>query len=343
MIRVPVAIFDNLSGASLTMVDMNTAELHDMAGANVTKVKENQPLYVYGKFGALRTADGSLRHDKNLLMRTGWTVDHDAGSMPFKEMRERCNDIGLASFGYTTARNMLLNGERWRAGGPFSRELAPTELPRQMARINGLFGGCAAPESGKLTQSWFIGRVDGVPFDRFVGDGDACLDELDALDAAAISIGTPTPPRGTAGTPDYSALSRDALEELITTGAHYFGPSNEGLRRDAYAEIPQADAEANLRDLFDQVPPPLQNREWSKARASIGRWAQHVYNSVAKRKGRFFAPSSAICRRPTRGGSPSGSTSFRSSSRSHRRFRQYSGKRSSATAPCAIRSISSKR
>jgi predicted P-loop ATPase len=287
-IRVPVAIFDNLSGKTMTMVDMGVEEMHEMAVITATKVKEDQPLFIYGRFGGKRTADGSLRHDANLLARTGWTIDYDGEQMPFAEAKDRCNDAGLACFGYTTARHTP-SGPRWRLGGPFARELTLAELPRMMARLNGVVGGNAAPESARPTQSWFIGHIAGVPFENFLGDGDGCADELDALDASAIPfLGQPKPPGGKPGAPNYSELSRDELKELITTGAHYFGPANELLRRDAYDEIPQADAEANLRDIFDDVPQQQRNRKWNKARSDTGRWAQNVYTRVAKRKGRFF-------------------------------------------------------
>jgi predicted P-loop ATPase len=290
MIRVPVAIFDNVGGKTMTMVDMSVEELHEMAVTNGAARKEDLPLFVYGRFGANRTADGSLRHDANLLARTGWVVEHDAGAMLFSEAKARVEGAGIACFGYTTGSHTPA-APRWRLGGPFSRDLSAAEMPRMHARINGLLGGVLAAESAKLTQSWFIGRVDGALFDSFFTVDDECLDEAPELDTSAIPIqGGPTP-KGKVGkkvTPDYGELSRDDLEELIKTGAHYFGPGNELLRRDAYDEIPQADAEANLRDIFDKVPTQQQDRGWTKGRASIARWAQHVYNRVAKHKGRFF-------------------------------------------------------
>jgi hypothetical protein len=43
MIRVPVATFDNLSGASMTKVDMSVEELHEMAVHNRAAKKEDLP------------------------------------------------------------------------------------------------------------------------------------------------------------------------------------------------------------------------------------------------------------------------------------------------------------
>jgi hypothetical protein len=231
-----------------------------------------------------------LRHDQNLIARTGWTIDHDSGTMAFDEARMRVEAAGLACFGYTTARHSP-TVPRWRLAGPFSKEITVAELPRLMARINGLLGGAAAPESAKATQSWFIGRINGGTFDGFHTIDDECLDEASELDTSAIPVpggAAPKPKPGKKTAPDYSELSRDELQDLILDREHDFGPANELLRRDAYDEIPQADAEANLRDLYDKVPATKQDRAWSKARSNIGRWAQHVYAGVAKRKGQFF-------------------------------------------------------
>ncbi len=177
---------------------------------------------------------------------------------------------------------------RWRVGGPFAKAIKPVELAHQMARINGLFGGIAASESGVVSQAWFIGRVAGVPFEDFVGEGDACADEIEALNAGAIPLQKKQPPKPGKGAPNYEELGLDELEELILTGAHFFGPANELLRRMAYGEVPPTDAEADLRDLFDQMPPALQNRDWHKGRGSIGRWVQQVYDNAAKKKGTFL-------------------------------------------------------
>jgi predicted P-loop ATPase len=288
MIRVPVAIFDNVGGKTMTTVDMSVEELHEMVVTTTAATKDDLPLFVYGRFGANRTADGSLRHDANLLARTGWVVEHDAGTMSFEEVKTRVETAGIACFGYTTGRHTAA-APRWRLGGPFSKELTAAEMPRMLGRINGLLGGEVAAESAKLTQSWFIGRVDGALFDRFFTVHDENLDEASELDTSAIPIrGAPKPKPAKKGAPDYGELSRDELEELIKASAHYFGPANELLRRDAYDEIPRADAEANLRDVFDKVPTQQRDRAWTQARSSIGRWAQHVYANVAKRKGHLF-------------------------------------------------------
>jgi hypothetical protein len=49
MIRVPVAIFDNVGGKTMTTVDMSVEELHEMAVTTTAATKDDLPLFVYGR------------------------------------------------------------------------------------------------------------------------------------------------------------------------------------------------------------------------------------------------------------------------------------------------------
>ena len=133
-----------------------------------------------------------------------------------------------------------------------------------------------------------------APFELNLDDlGDEHIDEAVALDAGAIPFrpppGAPFPGNKTkTPPPDYAMMSREALADIITAQTHYFGPGCELLRRDAYAELPQSDAEANLRDIFDTVPTPERDRKWAVSRSRIGRWATEVYARIAKHKGQLL-------------------------------------------------------
>jgi hypothetical protein len=157
--RVPVAIFDDLTGSTLTMVTMDAEEMFDMANNTRAAKKEDLPLFIHGKFGSQLSPKGSLRHDANLICRTGWAVDYDDEKMPFDEARTRLNAANIICFGFTSPSHKAGN-PRWRLGGPFSREISVADYPRMIARINGTLGGALAAESFKITQAMFIGRVD---------------------------------------------------------------------------------------------------------------------------------------------------------------------------------------
>jgi hypothetical protein len=47
-----------------------------MANNSRAARKEDLPLFIAGRFG-IKLPKGSLRHDDNLIARTGWAVDYD--------------------------------------------------------------------------------------------------------------------------------------------------------------------------------------------------------------------------------------------------------------------------
>jgi len=143
-----------------------------------------------------------------------------------------------------------------------------------------------------LVAKLFVGRVDGVAFDIAVGVGTKHIDEADNLDRIAMPFQAPaghTKKSGKQPPPDYGLLSDDDLEDLIVTGAHRFGPSCELLRRWAYQEVPEDDAERELRVIFDKVPQNQRTGGWAKDYGSIDRWVQHVFDKVSKQRGTFLA------------------------------------------------------
>jgi hypothetical protein len=287
--RVPVAIFDDLSGKTLTMVDMNVEELHDMANHTRATRKEDLPLFIAGKFGTLRTAKGSLRSDDNLIVRTGWAVDYDGEVMSLDDAKARCNATGVACFGYASPSHRT-NAPRWRIAGPLSREITAAEYPRMIARINGVLGGVLAAESFKITQAMFIGRIDGVDFDSFVLDHEEGLDEVEELDRRAIPLPGQTrrgKPKG--GKPDLKDLDEDELEEEIKSSRSPFHASGRLLFMWALQGIPKDDAQADLEAIFDAIKPGDRGPKWKAHRAAIPQWVDRIYARAAKHLGTYLA------------------------------------------------------
>jgi hypothetical protein len=239
---------------------MSVEELHDMANNTRATRKEDLPLFIAGKFGTKRSNKNSLRHDDNLIARTGWAVDYDDEVMPLDEPKRRCNRVGLACFGYTSPSHRN-SAPRWRLGGPFSRDITAAEYPRMIARVHGLLGGALAPESGKSTQAMFIGRIDGADFNSFVGDGEECLDEMEELDSRAIPLrGQSRRGKPKVGKPDLKDFTEDELKEEITSGRAPFHASGRLLWLWALEEIPKSDARAELEAIFDSTPPADRGR-----------------------------------------------------------------------------------
>jgi len=210
--------------------------------------------------------------------------------MPLDEPKTRCETAGLICFGYTSPSHRT-GAPRWRLAGPFSREIPPAEYPRMIARINGLLGGVLAPESGKITQAMFIGRVDGADFDSFIGDGDECLDEIAELDIRAIPLRGQNRHGKTTkgGKPDLKSLTDDELKEEIISGRAPFHASGQLLYRLALEELPKSDAQAELEAVFDSIPVADRGRKWQAHRAAIPNWVDRMYIRAAKHLGTFLA------------------------------------------------------
>jgi hypothetical protein len=285
-IRVPVAISDALSWSTLTMVTMSVEEMCDMASTTRAARKEDLPSFVYGRFGSQRSPKGSLRHDANLISRTGWAVDYDGEVMPFDEAKARMNAAGIVCFGFTSPSHTP-NKPRWRLGGPFSREISAAEYPRMIARINGVLGGVVAPESFKITQCMFIGRVDGAAFDSFIGDGEELADEAEELDRSAIPLRRSK--QAKTGKPDLKDLGEDELEEEIKTNRSPFHASGRLLWLWALQGISKEDAEANLEAIFDSIPQNARGPKWSAHRRAIPAWVDKMYLRASKHLGTFLA------------------------------------------------------
>jgi predicted P-loop ATPase len=293
---------DDISWFSLIFEELEIDQLKELIESTTAPVKEKLPLGKLAQFGTLPSppdengkGGGSLRHDANVRMVTGCEGDYDGEQMPIEEARDRLNQAGLVFVIHTTAGHAAQK-PRWRVWLPFSRPLPPTARARMINRLNGVLGGDLARESWTLSQAFYIGRVDGVAFEIYVGDGDEYIDEADELDPGLGFQPAPGQPRqatkgsngGKQAAPDYPNLTEPDLRVEIQSGRHYYGPSIELLKRWEYLGVTQADAEANLRAIFAAVPQDLRTRKWSQGQSSIPRWAADVYNRAAKKKGSFL-------------------------------------------------------
>jgi predicted P-loop ATPase len=294
-----VTIFDDVFAKSCSGEDMTIEELAELIKNTKAPEKSNLPLLKFARFGPLRTpttpagGGGSIRHDANVTTTSGIEGDYDGETMPFAEAVTRLEGTGIAFLAYTSP-SYTTAAPRWRVVCPFATEQPPAMRAAMVNRLNGILGGVLHRESWTLSQAFYFGQVNGVEFELATGSGDECIDEADELEPGLRyqpTAGQSTAPKtGKSGKsrPDYAALSEFELLDLIQTGEHYHGPAGELARRWAYQGIPQADTESNLIAAFDKAPAAQQDRKWSKARSSVGRWVQNAYAYVAKRKGAFF-------------------------------------------------------
>jgi hypothetical protein len=141
-----------------------------------------------GRFGENRGGGKALRNDANLESICGVEGDHDVGTMSVSEAAARLRSVQLAGLIYSTPSHTP-DAPRWRVIVPTSKSLPPAERERLCSRLNGVLGGALAPESFKISQSYYYGRVRGAAAPELeIVDGRA-IDTAAELDAMSISKG----------------------------------------------------------------------------------------------------------------------------------------------------------
>ena len=174
--------------------------------------KSALPLVSLGLYGNLKSERGSLRHRKNLREVHGLEADYDAGEMPPAEAARRISEANVAALIYTSPSHGLPGkGHRWRVVCPFSGRVSPEERERQVARLNGILGGALSRESFTLSQSYFIGGIEGREPETILVDGEH-IDGRADLDAGAVYTRASEPVETVSPPGDWSLETlRDAL------------------------------------------------------------------------------------------------------------------------------------
>lgn len=134
------------------------------------------PLIKLAVFGNVRSPKGMLRNDANVIAVSGVELDYDGELVSIDEAAQRLGRAGVRCLLYTSA-NHKPGAPRWRALIPLKGEYGPEYRRSLYDAANAIVGGICDPVSATLSQSYFIGAVDGVPYECRVLDG-AHLDEI---------------------------------------------------------------------------------------------------------------------------------------------------------------------
>jgi hypothetical protein len=154
-------------------------QIHAVLGNKLLKRKQDLSLIKLVSFGDKPTAAGCIRHDANVLEVFGVEGDYDAGEITVVEAVEKLRTAGIAALVYTTASHTP-EAPRFRVLAPLSKPHEPVARRDLMAGLNGALGGILARESFTLSTSFYIGRVEGVEFEKVLVEG-APLDLVPGL------------------------------------------------------------------------------------------------------------------------------------------------------------------
>lgn len=167
-------------------VKATTKKQHDVTLEQLVKVIENpktykakadMPLIKLATFGDVRTAAQSLRNNENVLEVYGVEGDYDAGTVGIEEASKKAERMGVNLIFYTTSRHTP-QAPRWRVLAPLSQPIQPEERDYWCGMLNYVVGGILGRESFALSQSFYYGKVEGIPYETKVVQGA----ELDTFD-----------------------------------------------------------------------------------------------------------------------------------------------------------------
>lgn len=144
----------------------------------VYKAKADMPLIKLATFGDIRTVPAqSLRNNDNVLEVYGIEGDYDEGKVSIEEASKNAERMGLNLIFYTTSRHTK-EAPRWRVLAPLANPIQPEERDYWCGMLNYVVGGILGRESFALSQSFYYGKVEGMPYESKVVKGNA-LDTFD--------------------------------------------------------------------------------------------------------------------------------------------------------------------
>lgn len=162
-----VTVFKDRAGFELAEYNMAWPDLVDwIKNPPVAASKSELPLIKLARFGDVRSKRGSLRHDRNVLGVHGIEADYDGEQMPPERAVELLQAANVRAVVYTSASHTPQT-PRWRVLAPLTCEFPPDQRRAFIERLNGALGGVLSAESFTLSQAFYFGRVEGVPYDAW--------------------------------------------------------------------------------------------------------------------------------------------------------------------------------
>jgi putative DNA primase/helicase len=166
-LRLRLAIFSDVRGTATSTrqgwTDWDSL-VRDLCDPPEYAAKADCPLIKLATFGNKESANGSLRHDGNVLNVSGLEGDHDAGTLSPQDAAELLRQAGVRALIYTTASHTPSH-PRWRVLAPLSRPHAPEERARFVGLLNAILNGALARESFVLSQAFYHGRIAGAAYE----------------------------------------------------------------------------------------------------------------------------------------------------------------------------------
>ena len=135
------------------------------------------PLVKLATFGDVRTpidpktgSGNCLRHEANMISVSGIECDYDGEVMSPDLAALLLGATGILAVVYTSPSHTA-DKPRWRVLAPLSADYPVAARREFVGRINAALGGVLAKESFVNAQSFFIGQVEGAPYEAHITQG----------------------------------------------------------------------------------------------------------------------------------------------------------------------------
>jgi hypothetical protein len=170
---VSYTIFPNVSPTEkIERTDVPWSELVTrIRDAPVYPDKSHCPLISLCEYGdQIDSAHKCLRYAENVRRTFGVEIDYDGEQVSIEAGAQRLREARLQAVLYTSPSHKP-EAPRWRAVLGLSEPALPEMRAQYVARVNRALGGIVSRESFTLSQSFFIGRVQGATYEVIETEG----------------------------------------------------------------------------------------------------------------------------------------------------------------------------
>lgn len=145
--------------------------VQDIRAAPIYIDKQHCPLISLCEYGdEIDGAHKSIRYADNVRRCYGVELDYDGELMTLADAAAKLSEARIQSLLYTSPSHRP-HAPRWRVLLPLSEPAVPEKRAEYAGRANRVLGGVATPESFRLSQSFYIGRVRNTEYEVLETEG----------------------------------------------------------------------------------------------------------------------------------------------------------------------------
>ena len=235
-----------------------------MQHPQVFRSKYDLPLISLGNYGECPTTKGCIRHAANVQEVCGIEVDYDAGKMSIDEAAAKLTAARIEAVLYTSPSHTP-EKPRWRGLLRLAVPVAPKARAALVGRVNRVLGGVLARESFTLSQSFFIGRVEGCVEYRVLETAGAPIDQRPDISPQYFpSSSTTTDLRG-----NFDATPDSELRAAFARGEDRYNSMQKLSARWAARGMKEDDIAAALHALLNESPDGAKNADGVDLRSRV--------------------------------------------------------------------------